>query len=276
MHIMSYLSQIDIFCNGLTRVAPLFSESIISKTLGFLSLRQFLHLAIATTITWAIALSWLTWVNAWAAKGWIQPTLSRKIIHIGTGPLYVLCWLLFPASPMSRYLAVTVPLGLTLVFLATGLGWLQNKDLVQSSTRHGDPHELLRGPLYYGTAFVVCTLLFWRDSPAGILALMVMCGGDGLADVIGRRFGDRKLPFSPDKSWAGSAAMCLGSAGFGLAYLALFNGLGWFQPALLWGEMTTAVGAIALVATAVEMLPIPDIDNITLTATVAVLSVWWL
>lgn len=232
-------------------------------------------LAIATLLTWAIALAWLALVNGLAARGWLQPTLSRKLIHIGTGPLFVLCWLVFPESELSRYLAVTVPLGLTLVFLATGLGWIENPDLVQSSTRHGKPAELLRGPLYYGMAFIGCTLVFWRDSPAGILALMVMCGGDGLADIVGRRWGDRKLPFSPDKSWAGSSAMFLGSVVFGLGYLMLFNHLGYFQPPLEWGKTAAIVGAIAFIATVVEALPFPDIDNATLSLAVILLSLWW-
>ena len=50
-------------------------------------------------------------------------------------------------------------------------------------------------------------LLFWRDSPAGLVAISLMCGGDGLADIIGRQFGQAKLPYNPSKSWAGSLAM---------------------------------------------------------------------
>ena len=41
---------------------------------------------------------------------------------------------------------------------------------VQAMTRHGDAREILRGPLYYGLVFVVCTVLFWRHSPVGMLA----------------------------------------------------------------------------------------------------------
>lgn len=54
----------------------------------------------------------------------------------------------------------------------------------------------------------VCTqLVCWRDSPAAMLTLALMCGGDGLADIVGRRFGSAKLPYNSGKSWAGSAAM---------------------------------------------------------------------
>ena len=40
----------------------------------------------------------------------------------------------------------------------------------------------------------------------------------GLADVVGRRLGkNNKLPFNKSKSYAGSAAMFLGSLGFAVA-----------------------------------------------------------
>ena len=40
-----------------------------------------------------------------------------------------------------------------------------------------------------------------------------MCGGDGLADIVGRRYGSAKLPFNHSKSWVGSLAMFTGKAG---------------------------------------------------------------
>ena len=71
--------------------------------------------------------------------------------------------------------------------------------------------ELLRGPLYYVLVLLAATTWYWRDSPVGFVACSLMCGGDGLADVVGRRWGaSGRLPWNPDKSWAGSAAMLLG------------------------------------------------------------------
>jgi phytol kinase len=231
---------------------------------------------VATAITFAIALSWLKLVNFLAQRGWLEQKLSRKIIHIGTGPLFVLCWNLFSDEAIARYLAALVPLAITLQFLAIGAQLIQDPASVQAMTREGKPAELLRGPLYYGVAFIVCTVLFWRNSPIGILALMLMCGGDGLADIVGRRLGKHKLPFSPQKSWAGSTAMFLGSFGFGLGFLTLFNHLGHFQPSLDLVNTTGAVAAIAFVATLVEALPFPDIDNITLVGVAIAMGLWLL
>jgi phytol kinase len=222
---------------------------------------------VATVITLAAALAWLRLMDALAHRGLIEQKLSRKIIHIGTGPLYVVCWNLFSAEPSARWLAALVPLGITAQFLAVGLGWMKDEAAVKAMTRHGDPREILRGPLYYGLIFVACTLVFWRTSPVGILALMMLCGGDGFADIVGRRWGAVKLPFNPQKSWAGSVGMATGSFVFAFGFVALFNALGYFAPALSLGAAAGALALIALAATLVEMLPFADVDNITITLT---------
>lgn len=71
--------------------------------------------------------------------------------------------------------------------------------------------ELLRGPLFYVLIMTAVTVVFWRDSPVGMMVLSLMCGGDGLADIIGRKYGKAKLPFNKAKSWAGSLAMFTGT-----------------------------------------------------------------
>lgn len=62
--------------------------------------------------------------------------------------------------------------------------------------------------------------------------MSLMCGGDGLADLVGRRWGrSNPLPWNPAKSWAGSAAMFLGElrrvAAGRLALLVALGGLRW-------------------------------------------------
>ncbi|MEO0410021.1 MAG: phosphatidate cytidylyltransferase, partial [Cyanobacteria bacterium P01_A01_bin.135] len=211
-----------------------------------------LYNALVTALTLGLAVAWLRVINAIAQRGLIPQTLSRKIIHTGTGPLFALAWPLFAPTPSARFWAALIPLLIALQFTAVGLGLLEDKAAVTAMTRQGDPQEILRGPLYYGLAAVICTLL-WRSSPAGILALMVLCGGDGLADIVGRRWGTAKLPFGSQKSWAGSGAMFLGSLIFGLGMLWWFSALGYVAVPVSWGTMGR-VGAIALVATVVEAL----------------------
>jgi phytol kinase len=131
---------------------------------------------IALPITFILALTWLRVNNFIASRGWVESQTSRKIIHMGTGPLFVLCWLLFPDQPFSRWLAALVPFAIVLQFVLVGTGLIKDPDAVQSMSRTGDRREILRGPLYYGIVFILITLIYWKDHPAGIVALMLLCG----------------------------------------------------------------------------------------------------
>jgi phytol kinase len=225
---------------------------------------------IALIVTFVVSLIWLR-VNDYAAhKGWISGQLSRKLIHIGTGPIFVLCWLIFPNSTSSKYIAALVPLAITLQFFLVGIGVLRDESAVQAMSRTGDPREILRGPLYYGLVFVLITIFFWYDSPTGIVALMLLCGGDGLADILGRRYGRSHIPWNPRKTWIGSLAMFSGGFILSLAILAIYISVGIFDSTLI--ELIPTLLIISLMATLVETLPLQDIDNITVTATAILLG----
>jgi len=223
------------------------------------------NIYIALVITFLIALIWLRLNDFTARKGWISSRLSRKIIHIGTGPIFVLCWLLFPNSPYAAYLAALVPLSFTIQFFLVGIGLIKDEASIQAMTRSGDRREILKGPLYYGIVFVVITILYWTETPIGITALMIMCGGDGLADIIGRRYGQTKLPWNRQKSLEGSLSVFLGGTILTGLILLIFIGKGIFVgPA---EDYLFPILIISLAATLVESLPLKDIDNITITLT---------
>jgi len=225
---------------------------------------------IALLITFIVSLIWLR-INDYAAhKGWISGELSRKLIHIGTGPIFVLCWLIFPNSTSSKYIAALVPFAITLQFFLVGIGVLRDESAVQAMSRTGNPREILRGPLYYGLVFVLITIFFWYDSPTGIVALMLLCGGDGFADILGRRYGRSHIPWNPRKSWIGSLAMFSGGFILSLAILAIYISVGIFDSTLI--ELIPTLLIISLMATIVETLPLQDIDNITVTATAVLLG----
>ncbi len=225
---------------------------------------------LAFLLTLTLSILWVR-VNEFAAhRGWVGSALSRKIIHIGTGPLFVLCWLLFSDRPTARYLAAIIPLLITAQFALVGAGLIRDPAAVQAMSRSGDRREILRGPLFYGIAFVALTVLLWRDSPVGIVALMLLCGGDGLADILGRRWGAARLPWNPAKSWAGSLGMVLGGWSLAVLILGLY---------ILAGQLTgplrlylPVVSLIALAGAVVESLPLPDWDNITVTLSAVLLG----
>jgi phytol kinase len=225
---------------------------------------------LALVITFLVALAWLRLNDYLAHRGWVESHLSRKIIHIGTGPLFVLCWLLFNDNPINKYLAALVPLAFTLQFLLIGTGVIKDEASVKAMSRTGDRREILRGPLYYGIIFVVLTIIFWKTSPTGIVGLMLMCGGDGLADIFGRQWGKMRLPWNNGKSWAGSAGMLIGGWILSVFILWIFTLAGVFPNTIQ--SYLLAITVIGLVGTLVESLPLKDIDNITVTLTAAIIG----
>lgn len=225
---------------------------------------------IALVITFILMLIWLRLNDFAAHRGWVSSHLSRKIIHMGTGPFFVLTWLLFTDAPISRYLAALVPFVITLQFFLVGSGVIKDEAAVRAMSRSGDRREILRGPLFYGLIFVLLTIVYWKDTPIGIIALMLMCGGDGLAEIFGRRLGKIRLPWNREKSWAGSAAMFLGGWGFAILILAIYIAVDVFTPPL--SAYLPEITLIAVAGTLVESLPLKDIDNITVTLTAVVLG----
>jgi phytol kinase len=218
---------------------------------------------LATGLTLAIAIAWLRLMDFFAHKGWIESRLSRKIIHIGTGPIYVLCWLMFPDIWYARYLAMLVPLLITVQFALVGLGIMNDEASVKSMSRTGDRREILRGPLYYGIMFVLVTIFFWTENPIGIVALMMMCGGDGVADLVGRGFKSAKLLHNPEKSVAGSLGVFFGGWILSALVLLVYIFAGVFPAP--FSAYLLPITVIAMVGTIVESLPFKDIDNITVT-----------
>ncbi len=227
----------------------------------------------ALLLTFAVSLVWLRLNDFAAARGWVSSRLSRKIIHVGTGPLFVLCWLLFNNAPEAPYLAALVPLLITAQFALIGLGIIKDEAAVQAMSRTGDRREILRGPLFYGLIFVLLTVLYWK-SPAGVAALMLLCGGDGIADLVGRRWGRHPLPWSRRKTWEGSLAVFLGGWLLAAAVLAVYVAAGAFPAP--WAAYLPPLAAVALLAAAVESLPPEEIDNLTVPlAAVLLARLWW-
>ncbi|KAL0478495.1 hypothetical protein AKO1_004282 [Acrasis kona] len=233
---------------------------------------------ITFVVTTAAALSLLSFFDYLANKKYVSSALSRKLAHIFTGPVFMLFWNAFSGrSPLeSRLVASVIPLAITLQFYLIGAGIIKNEAKVIALSRTGKREEILKGPLYYGIVFVVCTTLFWRNSPAGVMGLCVLCGGDGLADVIGRKYGRDKLgPWSnkSNKSIAGSLGMFFGGLSFSVVYLAMFQCTGNFGPSFSVLNTLHIIILINIVATFVEVVTTSDLDNITVPAAVILLSI---
>ena len=226
-----------------------------------------------------IVVMMLVQINAAIEKsGKLSTDVTRKVIHIFAAPLWILTWMLFSGGVFSRWLAIIVPLFFVLQFVAIGTGKVENEDFVKSMSRSGDPKELLGGTLYYAVLMMVFGAISFYVPAGGALALAspmaiivfgCLAGGDGLADVIGRKYGgDKKFGFGgSERTIAGSIGMFLGSFLFSFILLFLFSfEIGWDVMAML-----VPVLVISIVATIVEALSPKGLDNWTVPIAVAIM-----
>jgi uncharacterized protein (TIGR00297 family) len=137
------------------------------------------------------------------------------------------------------------------------------------------PGELARGTpagiLLYPLAVLLLILAFPRRLDIAGAAWGILAVGDGAATLVGRRIGGRRWPWNRDKTIAGTTAFFV----FGsLAGVALAR---WIAPAVTPAPgplfIVLAPMAAALVAAAVETLPIRLDDNVSVAATSA--AVLW-
>ena len=104
-----------------------------------------------------------------------QRELSRKIVHIGTGPIVVLAWWLsIPAS-------IAVPVAFAVTVITAINHRIQLLPAVEDVDRNS------YGTVAYGLAISLLLLLFWPEQAVAVCAgVLVMAFADGLAGLIGR------------------------------------------------------------------------------------------
>ncbi|KAM1205104.1 hypothetical protein ACFX2G_006044 [Malus domestica] len=225
----------------------------------------------AAFIAGGVALFFLLLWQETAKRGIFDQKLNRKFVHVSIGLVFMLCWPLFSSGLQGAFFASLTP-GLNIFrMLLLGLGIWKDEATVKSMSRYGDHRELLKGPLYYATTITLACLVYWRTSPIAIALICNLCAGDGLADIVGRRFGTQKLPYNRNKSIAGSVAMA--SAGFltSIGYMYYFSSFGYVQES--WG-MALGFLVVSLASALVESLPISTEldDNLTVSLTSALIG----
>lgn len=127
----------------------------------------------------------------------------------GTGALFVACWPLYTDAWESRYLASSVPLAASLYFYLVGSGVVNDQSLVDGACRNSHRKELLLGPLTYGLVHTSIALTYWCKAEA-VIAIGCLCGGDGLAEIVGRKVQSSPLFYNRRKTIAGSLACLFG------------------------------------------------------------------
>lgn len=170
----------------------------------------------------------------------------RKVVHIGTGNVILFAW----------WLHIPAFVGVGASILASIVTFLSYSFPILPGINSVGRKSL--GTFFYAVSIGILVAWFWTiNRPQyAALGILVMAWGDGLAALVGQKFG--KHPYKiweHKKSWEGSGTMALVSLIVsGLIFLSV-NGNNW---------QTWIVSlSVALLATILEAFSVYGIDNLT-------------
>ncbi len=221
-----------------------------------------LHNVLVTFIALIYVFGIVALMDFFVKKGFPQD-LSRKVVHIAAGS-WLLFWLIYDNSHWTKYLNITPSFIWTILLLQKGFFAKSDDKAVLTMTRNGDRRELLKGPLYFTLVMNLLGTIFYY-SPVSLIAMGFLAFGDGLAPVIGTRFGKHKYFILSAKSIEGSIAFFV----FGLFGAIFFSWL--FFKEVNYNFILTA----AFVATIVEGVSPKDLDNILIPLSIFLLSIFF-
>lgn len=188
--------------------------------------------------------------------------ITRKIVHIGAGQVILLAWwwqidpqLILEASAVAALIA----LASYFLPILPSLNSVGRRSL---------------GTFFYALSIGAIALIFMGSHPHhGVIGILVMAWGDGLAALVGQRWGAHPYQiWGNHKSWEGTSTMALAS--FGVTVLVLGTVYGFSFPVAGIG-----VG-VAIAATTLEAISQFGIDNLTVPLGTALICTslcsWWL
>ncbi|MBC1219720.1 phosphatidate cytidylyltransferase [Nostoc sp. UCD121] len=202
-----------------------------------------LWLQIAITAIWVLLILVIAWVvNRFAD----EPEIVRKIVHIGTGNVILLAW----------WLDIPASVGITASILASAITLLSYRLPILPGINSVGRQSF--GTFFYSVSFGILVASFWylQQPQYAALGILIMTWGDGLAALIGKRFGIHKYKvFGTQKSWEGSLTMMFVSYFISIFILVGTQGNSW---------QTWVISlAVAFIATVLEAFSFLGIDNLT-------------
>lgn len=172
--------------------------------------------------------------------------ITRKIVHIGTGNVILFAWLLnIPAW-----------VGIGAAILAGIVTLISYRFPILPGVNSIGRQSF--GTFFYAVSIGVLIAWFWPQGKPeyAAIGILIMTYGDGLAAIIGQRFGRNKYEvFGSKKSLEGTLTMTVIS--YIVCALILVSVQG--NIGLVW----VVSGAVALTATALETFSKYGIDNLT-------------
>jgi len=203
---------------------------------------------------------------------------GRKLTHILSAPLFIGTWPFFSGASGARMFASLVTLTNGYRLYLAGTGDAAESSMVKTISRSGDKSEVLGGPFIYVCLFQLFIFAFWRNTFPGVVAMTTMAAGDGMADIVGRRYGKNgyKWPFSDgQKSLVGTVAFAVSAFALTLGMVSWLIATGALSSSLTFDIMLERILAISCICALVEVLPVGD-DNYTVPGSAALLSALWL
>lgn len=198
-----------------------------------------------------IAALWVGFVVllAFSLQYWkiVNSEITRKVVHIGAGNVILFAWWLkIPA---------VVGIGSSILFSAITL--LSYRFPILPGIDSVGRKSL--GTFFYAVSIGVLIAYFWRHHPQfAVIGILIMTWGDGLAALIGQRWGHHPYKlWGVQKSWEGSIAMLLVSWAVSSLILLSIYGLSWQTWVIALGVAITAAGLEAFSKLGIDNLTVP-------------------
>jgi uncharacterized protein (TIGR00297 family) len=173
----------------------------------------------------------------------------RRVLHLSlTIPAFLLCCINWYQTA-----------GLALLILALEFAILPGLriDLVKSGGSAATAQDSRTGLALYPVSLLFLALIFYRHLAVVAAAWGITGVGDVMAAVAGERWGRRRLPFNPEKSWAGFFSFIAFGAPAGFVLLL------WTSPGMASTTALEIGAAAAVLGALVESLPMRLDDNLS-------------
>ncbi|MBD2187175.1 diacylglycerol/polyprenol kinase family protein [Pseudanabaena mucicola] len=183
-----------------------------------------------------------------------DPELVRKVVHIGTGNVLLIAWWLH----IPTWICVSAGILFTAIAFAS--------HYTNILPMLNDVGRKTYGVFYYALSITILVAFLWEQYPEyAVIGVMVMSWGDGMAALIGKRFGKHTfIHLGNRRSYEGSFAMFATSL---LVMLGIFGITHGIQPR----DIGVAI-PVAAIAALLEAYSPGGTDNLSVPLASAFLS----
>ncbi|MEM8810172.1 MAG: diacylglycerol/polyprenol kinase family protein [Cyanobacteria bacterium P01_G01_bin.38] len=184
-----------------------------------------------------------------------SPETTRKIVHIGAGHVILFAW----------WLAIPMWIGVLASVLFAGVALMSYRLPILPGINSVGRKSL--GTFFYALSIGLVIGWFWplQQPFYAVIGILIMCWGDGLAALVGQRWGRHPYQLlSEKKSWEGSLTMLVVSFGVTAVVLVPLQGMDW--------PTWAVAGCVAIAATVLEAFSKLGIDNLSVPVGAAALA----